>query len=244
MINLTVLSLSLSSLYSHSPLVTGISMNFHRFFFQKYSFPIFALNPDSFQLEKSTFVHGIGSILYSDKSKKILADETERYENIEYNSTNQKTLEPKGGKHLFLIRYCNFIKIEGLNGYLIRLNNREASVLITYITIQDCEFRQTPIIAESRAMELSYICCSNLRYTDNTPQFISGRAEKNTFLQFLYSTIYGDKSKSSNAVSLFFSNGGSALAIKNNNISNFKISTSAQNSGIFRIESPSCLNML
>ena len=86
--NLTILSLSISSIYSISPLFYGNKNNFHKFSFHNYFSPTIFLNPETLFIEKTIFSHGIGSILHSNSNVQLLKDSKDEFIGKEFVDTN------------------------------------------------------------------------------------------------------------------------------------------------------------
>ena len=107
MLNLTTLSLSLTSIYSFSPLFSG-----QRLFFEKttisYNFPLIFLYPYQLQVQKSIFSHGLGAFIHSD----FVANDYYQDKDFDFISGSSPIRFTDSKKELIVIRDCNFLEIK------------------------------------------------------------------------------------------------------------------------------------
>lgn len=155
--NFTIMSLSVLSLYSISPIFVSnrnfISKSTINYFF---CLTIF-LNQQYLEIEKTSFIHGIGSILHSEHSESI----TEIFEkNFDPDNSPNGLIDESTEKKLLIIRDCTFSLLSGSN-YLIKINNEKSTFYMTSCTFQKCQFSSGLQFIKSRATTYSHICFSD-----------------------------------------------------------------------------------
>lgn len=117
MINLTILSLSTPYLLSPSPFLANNIIFVQKSFFKNF-FPTLFYNPYAFQVQSSSFSHGLGALVYMKNEDNIpkptLTPEPTpkafKYENKNYNDADQP-IHHYDKKCLCIIIECHFIGI-------------------------------------------------------------------------------------------------------------------------------------
>lgn len=259
--NFTILSLSLSSLYSISPVISRHQLYIRQSNLNYFYTTALFLNPEQLTVEKSSFNYEIGSFLYSQSANII--DET--FTNKDFTESNRPTIAlTTNQKLLFIIRECTFNSISdspdlALNdlNYLIFLNNRDATLYITSCTFQNLTLTKGIIFSTTRATTFSHICCSeissnSIHDNDNTENpnknceglFLRTDTPSGSFFKIIYSTIVG-KNDEICARAVMHLAGSCSLRYQCINISNFNLQSSG---GEFiapvKIFSPTCFSML
>ena len=253
--NLTILSLSISSIYSDSPLFIGNRNCFSKHYIHKYFTPTIILNPEQLLIQKSVFSYGIGSILHSNSNKKLLEDKVKEFVGETFTDSNLDGLNPPNEKSLIVIRDCNFNNIryanqdDGKNSHEHFINNFMIKILsnctfyMTNCLFDSCYFNKTALFLATRATTISHICCNKLHGgQEGEALFINSNTPRGSFFKFIYSTFYGNY-ENFPTKTIFKLGGTCALRYQCINISHFILSSSNDRS-ITRIESTACLTML
>lgn len=243
--NITILSIYLSSMYSFSPLLTGQNTIIRLSNF-KYFTQVILFNPLKLELNNNKFSFGLNSILISENINKNLLDETQELKDLYYNQTNYKEINFDKDK-LNIIRDCVFNEIYSNSYPLIRISGNPTAY-ITSCLFSSCKSSNGILELNSKSITISHICCSNLTSISNNENvilFLKVSSDTESFVQLIYSTIFGtadQKSKFKNIISL-----GNKLATRYQciNVSNFKQATSSElRSSICALNAPKCVNML
>lgn len=108
--NFTIISLSMSSICSFSPLFIKNRNIFYKLMFNNYISTII-FNPEKLLLEKSSFSNGIGGILYSNNIGNSIKEQTSDFIEKEFTNSNLVMLNPPNEKSLIIVRDCIFNKI-------------------------------------------------------------------------------------------------------------------------------------
>lgn len=239
--NFTIISLALSSLHSLSPLHAGQRYSIMKSSFKNFYSPILFLNQDYLSIEKSTFTHGVGSLIYVDNS-----DDIEEIKEGTYDSNNKPDLSFNNiqNKKLIIIRNCNFNEINS-DQYLINLNSELLTFYMTSCTFHNGYFKKGLQYLRSRATTISHICFSysgNCDHEDGL--FIKTNTPSYSFFKMIYSTIVGVGQKL-DAKSVLYLQTPSSLRFQCMNISHFGINYADDDIiASLKIVSPFCLNML
>ena len=247
MFNLTVISFSLLSSYSISPIFTGNSnciLNSQFKFF--YSTLLFNIN--NLHLEKSTFSHGIGAVVISENTKKLyIKDVNENYADLVYTSENITYIANENNevtKTVFIIRDCLFLQMQVSEKDALIQFTGNPTVYITSLTFDACKVKKSLIYLNSKATTLSHICCSKLHKIDGSDAlFLYSSTKVSSFFKMVYSTITGTNEYMSNVQRIMYFHGTSAFKVQCMNVSNFIIDKQ-ETYEIFEFTSPSCLHML
>ena len=105
--NISILSLSISSFFSSSPLITRHQSFISKSSFNKYYFPILFLNFQKFTIDKTIFTHGIDKFLYYQADDSIT-----EYSDLLFNQDNHTAITLNmSDAHLLIIHDCTFISI-------------------------------------------------------------------------------------------------------------------------------------
>lgn len=154
MLNITIASLSLSSLYFSSPMFTGNKYRFQQSFLNYIISPILFYNQEQLELTKNRFTHGIGSLLYYD------GDDYDSFQNKYVNNGNWTVISTTDIKKLFIISNCFFDQLSIIREDQKFINTpRNVTFYMTSCTFNRCDFATTTIYLQSRANTISHICC-------------------------------------------------------------------------------------
>ncbi|KAK8858278.1 hypothetical protein M9Y10_013380 [Tritrichomonas musculus] len=240
MINLTIFSLTLSSIYSPSPLLTDNRNIIQNSNFQ-YFFPTLFFNLKELLLEDSVFSKGMGSVLYSDFRNHMHVKDEDMHDE---KHDSYKIVSMKGYGELYKIRNCTFKNFEIWKQRLILIEGHPTF----YMT--NCLFHS--ILTESgllridaKACMISHICCSDIQSKDGNSAnalLLETNGQSGSFFKFIFSTFHGNEFDH-NYLHLFKLNGEVALRHQCVNISTYKLKDSLDNSA-FRLFTPACLKMM
>lgn len=253
--NFTLLSLSLSSIYSASPIFVGNNNCFHKFLFKKYISPTVILNPNKLLVEKSVFSNGIGGFLYSNQNEILLKDSITEFIGKNVTNSNLEDIYPPNEKSLIIVRDCSFIHIhyldldDGKNQTELRVYNYLFKILskitfyMTNCLFDTCYFEKSILFLNSRATTVSHICCTNLYGgKESEALFLETDTPTDSFFKFIYSTIIGNYEYIL-PKTIFFLRGNAALRFQCINTSNFILDKTNERS-ILRISCTSCSSIL
>lgn len=222
--NFTILSLSLSSVYCFSPLFTKSRVHLQQSRIN-YFYSDIIFNPQSLLLERSTFSHGLGSILLSDNTKKSISQTIEDMSDKVYNGDIADfQLNYNNGNDVYIIRDCTFIKLKKYSNILIELTGG-ITVYVTSCVFQSCLMYSNIFKLNAKACTFSHICCSDLQKTgdsNNNGLFLYSETQGNSFFKFVYSTIFGNP-KEVNSKNILYFNGRCSIRYQCNNVSSFKL---------------------
>lgn len=211
MYNITLLSLSLSSVYSFSPLLVGNQNSFQHLSFYNYFFSTIIFNPQRLTLEKSRFYNGIGSLIVSNCVKIQNEDAYPEFIENSFNNDDFIVLTPPNEKSLVIVRDCIFSLIQ----YTSSANEKYSKNLIcigsmitfymTSCTFDSCKFNSPILNLNSWATTISHIGCSQLSTTQNSNSiFLQSNTPGSSFFKFFYSTLYGDNTDFGGVASLWY----------------------------------------
>lgn len=247
MFNLTILSLSVSSYYSFSPLFTGnsnyiINSNFKLFF------STILFNLDYLKLEKSTFSKGLGAVIISENMKKVsLKEVDESNADLDFTSENMSIITHTSTdvyKTVFIVRDCRFLQINVKDNDALIHFYSNPTVYMTSLTFADCSVKKHLIKLNSKATTFSHICCSKINKIESSDALLLySETHTGSFFKMYYSTITGINTYMSNVFRIMYLHGTCSFKIQCMNVSHF-ILDSQENYQIFDFTSPSCLNML
>lgn len=245
MVNLTILSLSISSCFSLSPIFAGnshyVSQSNFKFFINTLFY-----DPKKLILEKNSFIKGISSVVIAENQNKIhLKSKNEIYHDKNYAGDSFDYMN-FFTEDVIIIRDCTFTQISVKdNDEVIKIENPKTAY-ITSLTFDQCSARKHLFTFSSQSTTLSHICCSKLhRITDNNPDglFLNYKAPSKTFLKIIYSTVTGTNNELSSTSEIIKLYDSCHYKVQCLNISNFKISNS-DNCYVFHFNGPYCVNYI
>lgn len=210
-----------------------------------YSFPTIFLDPQYLKIEKSSFTHGIGSLLYSQNTNQVNEIHDENFDQNNKDTIPSELIDESKDKKLLIIRDCTFSSLTGSEN-LIKQTNEKATYYLTSCTFHNCHYNKGLQLIHSRAATCSHICFSNSYYQYNNKVdgiFIETYMPKNTFFKIYYSTIVGD-GEELNSLSIIYLNGICSLKYQCMNVSNFQQKYQNEQIAAVKFISQSCLNML
>ena len=245
MLNLTIVSLSLLSYTSFSPLLTGKSNCVFHSNFKFFSSVIF-FNPANLRLEKSNFAHGAGSIIIAERNRDIYFKETkELLSNNDYVSTNFSDIsENSGSSNTIIIKNCRFLQITGSKEEIIRIDG-SPTVYMTSLTFYGCTVIKRLFYLNSKSTTISHVCCSNLKQSgESDALFLYSSTQEGSFLKMIYSTIIGTGEELKSVRKLIYFDGTCSLNVQCLNISDIYIDSSNSNDKLIEFTSATCLNFL
>ena len=248
MINLTILSFSMSSLYSISPVFNQYNIKIEKSKFQ-YIFPTIFYNPVNLHVGKTIFQYNTGSVLYSSNIiDNYIKKEGVIYELHDFHgnySANAKDIQDD--VKFVYIHDCIFRDVTD-DSYLIYVN-KEASFYMTSCSIVQSTCKKTFIrLQEARMALITHICFSDPKTDPNfdhgTPLFLYSNTD-GSFIKFVYNTLYGGSTYYSKNKYICHFYASCPIKYQCNNISYFNIyNNDFQDGSIIRYEGPNCLNML
>lgn len=240
MINLTLLSLSISSFYSLSPMITGSGIHIQHSSFKRL-FPTLIYNPEKLLLEKSTFSFGTNAIIYIFHPQINLRENEILYENKNYPLTDG-TIYINNEKFdgLLIIHDCHFNQIIVPDNKPMITISGYPTFYMTNCVFISCASHNGLLDISTRATKITHICCSNLTHTgtvNNKYLFMYAKPPRDSFFQFVYSTIFGIY-ENSNSDYILRQQGPAATKLQCLNFSSFK------SKYIMHFTSPECLNLI
>lgn len=254
MINLTIQYISISSLFSLSPLLTSNSVIANNFKFKRYIAQSIFYNQKNLLLEKSTFIKGIGNIILLDSTKTILSNNIDERHHDEifpqegkekyilYNDDILKDIFYKA----IIIRDCQFIANNvGQNLPMIKIEG-SPSFYMTSCLFDSCYAYNSIINIKIKSTVISHICCYNItKYekVNNKVLFLDSEVREKTFFQFIFSSLLGNN-QDQEQTSIFKTRGQCPVRYQCMNLTNFKNSQTNSDSNIIDIRQSSCINML
>lgn len=243
MINITVISFSLSFCFSNSPLFVGKTNIMSQSYF-KYFNPTIFYNNNNLYLEKTTFSQGIGAIIVSEKNKMIHIKADEDKKELDYVSTNYSQILKEGNK-VIIIRDCRFLKLTDIaDDAIIKLYNNP-TVYMTSLTFSDCSYSKYLMQLTTKATTITHICCSNIRaYDVSDGVFIYTDPQAFSFLKIIYSTIIGDGTKMPSSSKIMNFRSRSNYKLQCMNVSDFEINDNTDNYMNIHFNQLYCLSML
>ena len=251
MLNITILSLSASRIYSFSPVITGHNILAKQSSF-RYFFPTIFYNPNNFQIESSFFSYGFGSLIHLERENK---EQLEVFPSPSPNPTFTPPIRNHFGEEHTNSNYtifyypkpsciCRIIDCHFLGIIMNNKNSRSfinlhddgqnfpfSTFYMTSCVIDSCtSYYDAFIRLASRATTISHICCSNMikKYDDSDEQyqrkaiFLYDNVAKDSFLKFYYSTIFGNNEESSALCAIYLA-GNAAIRYQCINVSKFNI---------------------
>lgn len=237
--NFTFISLSLSSFYSTSPIFTG-----HRTLIKHSNFQFFTqivfYNPVNLELYNSKFSNGLGSLLISESNKRNIFDDTSyKISDIFYTLSNFSKISSMD-KSLVIISDCIFHEITLTQADRLISINGNPTTYITSCLFSSCKSSNGIFKLNAKAITISHICVSNLESTgqvSNKIFFLDVESPRNSFIQFIYSTIFGNN-KDTNSKNIINLGQSSAIRYQCINISHMTQNGNNAES-ILKILSPS-----
>lgn len=151
------------------------------------------LNPDELTLEKNIFMHGIGSLVYSQNKKHILKDVEISPSGIYSNNLGKTSISDI---KLYKIEDCSFIDIGYNEGNLFSIGSG-MTLYIRSCTFQRCKFNDAIFKLGSNANTITHICCSELTQygeghsdeSNDLALFLFLNAASGSFIKLIYSTF-------------------------------------------------------
>ena len=198
--NLTVLSLSLSSLYSLSPIFVGNRNVIQHSTFKFYFSPVF-YNLDNLLLENCAFSNANGPVLYSGSDNEIYETHSEQtFKDIEnYILDTSSNFDYK----CYILRQSTFIRIHATSHDFIIMLKDTMTSYVTECSFTDCYSKKTVLWFASKSATFTHICAyKNDRYHNNPSNpndeqeveslFLYADTPINSFCKMVYSSFYED----------------------------------------------------
>ena len=225
----------------------GNRYNFQQLKSNKFFNEIFFMNINELTIEKGSFNHGIGSLIFTDNNMQLLVNDIYDFPSNEYNVTPDNNYASENdGTRLYRIRNCLFKNIyfdKTMNFF-----NIQTSAMTFYMescTFDTCSFRQCLLRIDTRANTISHICCSKLSVGSESGEslFLYSNTQADSFIKVRYSTILGTGSGIGPQGVLRFFQRNSVLC-QCLNISNFNLNKDDDSTGIIRFESSKCTSFV
>lgn len=242
--NFTILSLSLSSIYTLSPIFVNNRFTIQNSDFNNFYCNSIFLNPIKMKLERSIFIHGLGSLIYSNHSKNIL-DIVGVYPADNYTGS-AKPFDIGSVDSMYMIIDCYFKDFTIGNNYFINIY-KSLSFYIRSCTFQTFRIDNSILKITSRANTISHICCYDVEQKDinnnenSLTLFFHSSSASGSFVKFLYTSLLGtmNEIKLQNLITFESSY---AVNFQCNNISKFKLTGNGQQ--CVNYGQNECINML
>ena len=244
MLNLTIISFSLSFSISCSPLLCDNMIKLRQINFKNFYFPIIFYNPKSFQLRESIFSSCIGSLMNIEKRLNPELTFIGKLFDDNNKSLIQLNVDDKHVKDLVMILNCIFlnIKLPSHDYNHIKITNQLITFYMDGCNYINPDANNVLFHITTRATTFSHICCSELQRTirlDNVPLFVFADIFLGSFIKIIDSTFFGTYEKTE-AHGLFYLKGKVSVQFNNLNASKF---WTTSNRGVIRIESCQCTNI-
>lgn len=262
-LNLSILALSASHIYSISPIFVR-----HNIFVSqttlKYFMPTIFYNPRSIQLENSFFVYGLGSLIRKDMegtpNPTPAPSPTPMFLEIynhDFSSPTEAIINTtnREAKYLCIIRDCHFNSISMEKDNFISIN-QNANFYMTSCVFNTCSCSKSVFISLAvRASTISHICCYNMIGLDlhdsnddrRKNLFIYTDSPDGSFLKLFFSTFVGNR-EDAKAYDIIYLLGKASTRFQCNNITDFTINQNNENNindrSILDIRGPRCLYMV
>lgn len=239
MLNLTFLSLSISSLNSFSPFSVGNRVTIDKAKFQ-YFFSTIFYQPEILKAGRTNFKYGTGSILYSTEFLK----ENGVCEYFNYSDNVQTWIDGIEDCKFVNIHDCTFYQIHK-DKNLIYFNNK-ASFYMTSCTFNQCYCKQTIIQITATLALMTHICCFDLKpdndFSHQSSLFLNSDTGGSS-LRFIYNTFYGGTTDFNKNKALLKFQGRCPIRFQCNNISSFTMK-GFTDVNFIDFTGPECLIML
>ena len=209
--NITIASLSLSSLDSFSPLFCNLKLHIEKLSF-RYYVPTLILNP--IKIHKSEITNGIGSIIISKNDKNYKNFEQDKFTDLTFDDSNFTYIENQ--EQLIFISDCKFIKIAIYSNPLIF--HHDAVFYMTKCIFNTIQVYRAILDIDIFSTTITHICFSNLTIVSSSDGILRADFPGETFFKFIYSTIYEFNDEYMNS-DVFTLNGRSSFQYQCVNIS-------------------------
>lgn len=198
MLNLTILSLASSTLFSHSPSFVGNRMEFNKGYLNRLASLIF-YNQQNLLLTKSIFERALHGIVLNDVNDQYQHDVIP---NINYIGNEVLTIEPNPKRSVSIIE-CTFKDIN--SNYAIHINSDNVSLYITQCLFSNCTSKESGVvnIGQCRCLTISHVCSSKSNLKEKTGgAFLFSKCFENDFSIVLYNSVVDSNGLSENSRAL------------------------------------------
>lgn len=181
--NITILSLAASSIYSPSPVFVGKHFSLTHCYFQK-AFPLFFYDQVTLHVKDSSFYKGLGGVLLI--SEPVVNDVHWTYSETFSNGINIDVNFEKDKSISVSFIGCSFISIKQ---DVIAITKKELSLYITRSTFANCESTNgVAYLAQCRCVTITHTCSLNSKGSSNCA-FLNMDCNSEDFFMCLYSSI-------------------------------------------------------
>lgn len=200
MMNITILSLITSSIYSNSPAFIGKNISLANCNFHKV-FPLIFYNQKGLNVKDTAFTKVIGGIILNSVNDPIIEGNHWTY-SYTYTSQFDKSQISTETNVAITFYGCLFLEVGNYgdtNPLLIEGDSKNITIYITRSTFVNCKSKEGEVILKScRCITITHLCSFNSQ-SNGRYGFCNINCRPNDFFIFIYSTIVTDDNYGGNA---------------------------------------------